>query len=589
MGERQMKRWLDKSLKSKLLLLLLIAVILPLLATGVVSYRMASSVTEEKEKLSGMNTLRQINDKIDFVIRDVENMSIFLIGQKDIQTYLSNDYEDPNSYFLNVGFLSNLAFSKKYISNITLTSSKNYSPLSNTTIFESGLTNLSHKENRANSKWWTPLYENSTADGLKRVISLVRPIRSLNTFEHLGSLTISIDEKEIRSYLTDSGWEPKGYVLLVDESNRILSSANKDWLNKSVYEFLPGLSTMKGKSGSFVYHQGEEQNTILYSTLSKPDWKLIGVIPTEIYTAQNQYVLGVTAVAIGIALLFSIVFVIFFILWVTRPLTVLARTMKDINPDEVIPTYVVKSKDEVGLLLHSFNKLSDRIQRLKVQVQMSEAMKKEADILALQAQINPHFLYNTLSSIHWMALMSKEKQIAEMVGALSDFLRFSLNKGEEFCSVQQETAHARNYSYIMSIRFQEKFEVIFYVDQELYSKPILKLLLQPLIENSIMHGIQKKKDFAYVYVHGKIQGKSMVFVVEDTGIGIEPDQLRQLRSQLCEMDADEVKAGKSGYGLRNVHKRLLLHYGNETGLVIESEAGVGTRISFTIPMLEDTS
>lgn len=584
-----MKRWLDKSLKSKLLLLLLIAVILPLLATGVVSYRMASSVTEEKEKLSGMNTLRQINDKIDFVIRDVESMSIFLIGQKDIQTYLSNEYEVANSYYLNVGFLSNLAFSKKYISNITLTSSKNYSPLSNTTIFESALANLSQQDNMANSKWWTPLYENSTADGLKRVISLVRPIRSLNTFENLGTLNISIDEKEIRSYLTDSGWEPKGYVLLVDENNQILSGTNSDWLNRSVYDFLPGLSPMKGKSGSFVYHQGEEQNTILYSTLSKPDWKLIGVIPTEIYTAQNQYVLGVTAVAIGIALLISIVFVIFFILWVTRPLTVLARTMKDINPDEVIPTYIVKSKDEVGLLLHSFNKLSDRIQRLKVQVQMNEAMKKEADILALQAQINPHFLYNTLSSIHWMALMSKEKQIAEMVGALSDFLRFSLNKGEEFCSVQQEVAHARNYSYMMSIRFQEKFEVIFYVDQELHSKPILKLLLQPLIENSIMHGIQKKKEFAYVYVHGKMQGESMVFVVEDTGIGIEPDQLRRIRNQLCEMDADEVKAGKTGYGLRNVHKRLLLHYGNETGLVIESEAGVGTRISFTIPLLEDTS
>ncbi|TCZ77121.1 sensor histidine kinase [Paenibacillus albiflavus] len=584
-----MKSWLDKSLKRKLLLLLLIAVVLPQLVTGVVSYRMASSVTEEKEKLSGMNTLKQINDKIDFVIRDVESMSIFLIGQKDIQTYLSNDYEDANSWYLNTGFLSNLAFTKKYISNITLTSLKNYSPLSNTTIFESGLTALLENNEKANDKWWTPLYENMTADGLKRVISLVRPIRSLNTFKPLGRLSISIDENEIRGYLTNSGWESKGYVVLIDEHNRILSSANQEWLNKSIEELLPGLGPMDGKSGSFAYRHGEVENTILYSEISKLGWKLIGVIPMEIYTAQNQYVLGVTAVAVGISLVFSIIVVIFFILWVTRPLTVLSRTMKDINPDEALPTYVVKSKDEVGLLLHSFNKLSDRIQRLKVQVQMNEALKKEADIMALQAQINPHFLYNTLSSIHWMALMSKEKQIAEMVGALSDFLRFSLNKGEEFCPVQQEVAHARNYSYIMSIRFQEKFDVVFYIDPELNSKRILKLLLQPLIENSIMHGIQKKKEFAHVYVHGKLHGQTMIFVVEDTGIGIEPDQLQKIHRQLSEMDTDEVKEGRAGYGLRNVHKRLLLHYGNDTGLVIESEAGVGTRISFTIPLMEDAT
>ncbi|KIL40948.1 histidine kinase [Gordoniibacillus kamchatkensis] len=586
-----MKRWLDKSLKRKLSLLLVVAAVLPLLATGVVSYRIASLVTEEKGKESGLNTLGQIADKLDFVVNDAENMSIFIIGQKDIQTYLSYQAADVNLFTQNIGFLTNLAFSKKYISNITITSASGYPPLSSTTILRSGLPEVLAQNKEAyesGPKWWSPLYENMTTEGLKRVISLVRPIRNMNNFQTIGTLAISIDEAEIRSYLTSAGWENKGYLLLVDRDGSILSGGNSDWSGRPVSRYLPNIPLPEEGRGTFAYKLNSEQETIFYYALPSLHWKLIGVIPTDIYKAQNKYVLTVTAVAIGIALLFTVALVLFFIQRVTRPLTVLAETMKDINPEGAFPTYEVKSTDEVGLLLHSFNRLYDRIGRLMDQVQKNEAMKKEADILALQAQINPHFLYNTLSSIHWIALMNKDKLISEMVGALSDFLRFSLNKGEDFCSVQQEIAHAQNYAYIMSMRFQEKFDIAFYVDPQLLPLPMLKLLLQPLIENSIMHGIQKKKEKAHIYVHGERQKGAMKFVVEDTGVGIERDKLLDLMSKLRGEEGAKPEPGKSGYGLRNVHHRLLLHYGSETGLRIESEPGAGTRISFTIPITEGT-
>jgi two-component system, sensor histidine kinase YesM len=526
------------------------------------------------------------------MIRDVENMSVFIIGQRDIQQYLDNEQADISLFTQNIGFLTNLVFSKKYISNITVTSTNDYPPLSNTTLLHSGLAEqIAAKEDymRNNIKWWTSLYENqTTSDGLKRVVSLVRPIRNTSKFQTVGALSISLDEAEIRKILDAAGWEKKGFVLLVDQDGHILSGESPRWLNRPLSERLPNLGELDGKDGVFTYSDGEnENNTVLYHTLSSLNWKLIGVIPTNVYTAQNQYVLTVTAYAIGIALLLAVALVLSFIQWVTRPLTGLASTMKDINPDEPLPTYAVKSTDEVGLLLHSYNKLGDRIQRLKEQVQLNEAKKKEADIMALQAQINPHFLYNTLSSIHWIALMNKDKQIAEMVGALSDFLRFSLNKGEEFCPVQQEVAHAQNYAYIMSIRFQDKFDTAFYVDQELHALPMLKLLLQPLIENSIMHGLQKKKGKGQLYVHGERHGSTMTFVVEDTGIGMDEDKLREIRRGLGGGHG-LPELGRSGYGLRNVHQRLQLHYGMETGLSIESQAGAGTRISFTIPIWEDT-
>ncbi|WP_256761062.1 sensor histidine kinase [Cohnella sp. WQ 127256] len=590
-----MRRWLANSLKRKLSLLLLCAILLPLLSTGVVSYQMATSVTEDKAKESGMNTLKQIKEKLEFVIQDVENMSIFLIGEKDIQLYLDNDEEDVTRYSLIIGTLTNLAFSKKYISNITIIPKNGNPELSNSTILQSGLKPLleQHKVDYRNAKkWWTSLYENKTTEGIKRVVSVVRPIRNFYNFKEMGSLSISVDQKEIARFINEAGWESSGYVLLLDKDNKIISGGDPKWLTQAFSDVFPQMDTFTSESGVLNYSGGKDQRTILYQSIPSLGWKLVGFIPTQVYKAQNKYVLTVTAVAIGVAVLLAIGLMFYFLQWVTKPLTKLTHYLRDLNPDDTIPMYKIKSTDEIGLLVRSYNKLSERIGRLKDQVQQNEAMKKEADIQALQSQINPHFLYNTLSSIHWIALMNKDRQIAEMVGALSDFLRFSLNKGEEYCPVKQEISHVQNYAYIQSIRFPDQFEIEFFVDPEMKEIMMLKLLLQPLIENSLIHGIQKRKEKGQVFVHGELQGSQMRFVVEDTGVGIQEGKLREIRSLLMtSIDTGrhlkgQVRPVTSNYGLLNVHQRLQLHYGSDSGLTIESEWGKGTRISFTIPLGE---
>ncbi|NOU67558.1 HAMP domain-containing protein [Paenibacillus sp. LMG 31461] len=590
-----MKRWFAKSLNRKLSLLILFAVVLPLLTMGTVSYRIATSVTEDKAKQAGMNTLKQVTDKLDFVIQDVENMSIFLIGQKDVQSYLGKEESDINLYSQLVGTLWNLSYSKKYIANITIIPKNSNPALFTTTITNSGLAPLLQQyetTNKSAPKWWSPLYDIQTSDGLRKVISLVRPIRDFSLFKTLGTLSFSLDQSEIEHYLTEAGWETSGFVVLVDANNRIIAGGDRKWLMKDMSDVFPNLHGLTETSGVSNVLQGMHPYTVLYNGLPRVGWKLVGFIPTNIYQKQNGFVLTVTAVTIIIALLLAMALVTYFLRWVTNPLMKLTKYLKDLNPDETIPTFEVKSVDEVGLLVHSYNKLSDRISRLKIQVQINEAMKKEADIMALQAQINPHFLYNTLSSIHWIALMNKDRQIAEMVGALSDFLRFSLNKGEEFCVVQQEVSHAQNYAYIQAIRFPEQFEIEFFIDPAMTQKVMLKLLLQPLIENSLIHGIQKKKTKGHIYVHGELREHDMKFVVEDTGIGMDEAKLRDIHGQLAlanqklgiRSEADEErKKVVTSYGLINVHRRLLLHYGAGAGLVLESTLGTGTRITFLIP------
>ncbi|GAB2723383.1 sensor histidine kinase [Paenibacillus thermoaerophilus] len=586
-----MRRWFAKSLKRQLSVLLLIAVLLPLVGSGVISYRIAASVTEEKAKEAGTNTLRQIAGSYEFIVRDVENMSLFLIGHKDFQSYLDAESADITRYSLNVGFLTNLAFSKTYIADITVKPAKPLPELSNTTILRTELPDVLRKyqaEYSSVNKWWSPPYETYTVEGLKRVVSLVREIRNTNNFQVLGTLSISLDEAELSRYLTESGWVPEGDLVLVDGRGTVIASDDDRNLNLTLDQVFPDLPKTNDGSDVFTYGTGQDARTVLTHKLNVADWTLVGVIPTEIYTSQNAYVLRTTALAAGLGIVFAVVLVLMFVQLVTRPLSRLSATMKDLNPDEPIPVFKVRHADEVGLLLHSFNKLSDRIQRLKEQVQQNEAMKKEADILALQAQINPHFLYNTLSSIHWMALMNKDDKIARMVGSLSDFLRFSLNKGEEFCPIEQELAHAQNYADIQSIRFPDQFEIEFLADPTLLRRRMLKLLLQPLIENSLIHGVQKKKEKGMIYVHVERIGNQARFSVEDTGVGIPEAKLNELREQLATDRPGNQTAARSGYGLLNVHRRLVLHYGPDAALIIHSVAGKGTRISFHIPLEEDS-
>ncbi|AHV95123.1 cache domain-containing sensor histidine kinase [Paenibacillus sabinae] len=585
--------WFKHSLKGKLSLLLIIAIVFPLLGAGVVSYRIASNLTEKIEKQSGMNTLRQLSDKLDFIINDIETMSVFIIGQRNIQSYLGSDRADISLYSQNVAFLLNLASSKPYISNITIASGRGYPALSNTTVLYSGLPRLLEAKTadyNPAQKWWTPLYENQTTDdGIKRVFSLVRPIRSTDKFQPLGELAISVDVDEVQEMLQDAAWNANGRLWLVNQENRIMSSQTGEGLNMPLGQSLPGLGELRGTEGVLNITRGQESNTLLYYTLPSLNWKLVGVIPTRIYTAQNEYVLTLTAVAIGVAALLAGALVLYFTAWVTRPLTKLARKLKDVSPGDPVKQFEVRSTDEIGMVLHSYNQLGERIERLKSQLQLNEAKKKEADIQALQAQIHPHFLYNTLSSIHWIALMNKDRQVAEMVGALGDFLRFSLNDGKEFCSVEQEVAHAQNYVRIMSKRFQDKFDSTFLIDPKIQERTMLKLLLQPLIENSIMHGLKKKQGKGSVFVHAELRGEGMSFVVEDTGVGMDEEKLLHLRSLLLAGEAGEQQrsgSSDSGYGLSSVHRRLKLHYGSGAGLHIESEPEGGTRISFTIPVLE---
>lgn len=584
-----MENWLGRSLKHKLSLLIIISVLVPVLSLGLFSYSIAERLTEEKAKGSGLNTLRLLGSYLENMVSDVESLSLYLIGHEEVQDYLRTPEKDVLKQTRIANLLMTMSISKPYIANVAVEPKFDKPAIAYKSETASTWTDIAEQFPSYYAefpKWWSAVHmQETSSEGARDVITMSRPIRSTKKYDDiLGMLKISLLQSEITEHLKQGGLEGSGIVLLLDGAGRILAGPDEFSKNGSLVAYYPGINSFTGASGWFEYGTGIDKKTVLYYDMPNVEWKLVGIIPVQAYKSQNQYFLTLTAVAVSLAMLFVIAFVLFLIQKVTNPLSKLTKFLKKSSPDEPLPTLPVTTIDEVGQLIISYNRMSSRIEKLADEVKKNESLKKEADMMALQAQINPHFLYNTLSSVHWMALMKGEGRIADMVGSLSDFLRFSLNNGQEYCTVNQEISHIDNYVNIQSIRYPDKFLYEADIPSELLERKMLKLLLQPLIENAMIHGILKREGVGHISVRAEAGEETIAFVVEDDGVGMSGERLEELRGRIAsKLDPEGVSDYSGGsYGLRNVHNRLLLHYGPDAGLHIESKEGEGTRVTFTI-------
>lgn len=239
--------------------------------------------------------------------------------------------------------------------------------------------------------------------------------------------------------------------------------------------------------------------------------------------------------------------------------------------------------DEITELGISFNIMIGKIRELlDSKIEEQENLKK-AELKALQAQINPHFLYNTLDTIVWMAEANRTDQVIEIVRALSSFFRIALSKGKDWIPLQQELEHVRSYLTIQKMRYRDILDYKIEVEEDLLNSTILKLTLQPLVENALYHGIKTKRNGGTIVVKARSTDQNMVLLeVQDDGVGFTPYKLAQLQAALAE-DSGKISKKKSGFGLENVNKRIKLYYGNQYGLTVQSQYRGGTQVTVAIP------
>lgn len=243
--------------------------------------------------------------------------------------------------------------------------------------------------------------------------------------------------------------------------------------------------------------------------------------------------------------------------------------------------------DEITELGMSFNIMIGKIRELLDSKVREQENLKKAELKALQAQINPHFLYNTLDTIVWMAEANQPGQVIEIVSALSRFFRIALSRGKDWIPIRQEIEHVRSYLHIQKIRYRDILDYKIDVDESILDGTILKLTLQPIVENALYHGIKNKRNGGTISVQARKASHDRILLeVQDDGVGFTPYKLAQIRAAFVN-DSVEILQSESGFGLENVNKRIQLYYGKEYGLSIESQYQEGTQVTVTIPLQEE--
>lgn len=260
-------------------------------------------------------------------------------------------------------------------------------------------------------------------------------------------------------------------------------------------------------------------------------------------------------------------------------------TRKAGHGDFTVRAQLEDKDEELTELGEGFNQMVERIGNLVEDIQMEQRNLRTTEQKLLQAQINPHFLYNTLDAIIWLAESGQKEQVIMMVTALSDFFRTTLSKGRDYITVQEEESHIRSYLQIQQFRYQDILQYEIEIPEELYQYQILKLTLQPLVENALYHGIKNKRGMGRILVSGHLEEGRIVFLVADNGLGMQPDQLAKIQEAM-NANQEEREGSSTGFGLFNVVQRIKLNYGPQYGIWISSSYGEGTEVRVEIPQVK---
>ena len=438
-----------------------------------------------------------------------------------------------------------------------------------------------------NNDWFKKVYRNKGISYWKygavdmsdrsmlSTISLISPIRATNS---VGLLEIQLNEKYIFDSIGSFNYKKESVIFVTDETGNIIFKNPQD--DSTAEKLFPKIQSqvLSSDSGSFTNIIDGDSYLILNRELNFQGWQVVVIIPVQALYENINTIRLFTFLTVLSCIIISLFITLFLANIMTSRLQKLARRMQSVKDGNFDVTMTVKGNDEITELSQVFNSMVGSIKNLIEEVYANKIKKKEAELRALQEQINPHFLYNTLSSINWLAVQANAPQIVDMIESLALFYRMSLNKGREVIPLKDEILQAGAYVSIQKIRYENSFQVYFDVEPGIENAPIIKLIIQPFIENAIIHGFNEEMQGS-IYVTANKRNDNIVIKVIDNGKGIDKEKVKTL------LLPDQSGSGK-GYGMRNVNERIKIHYGEAYGISIESELQEGTIVEITLP---DTS
>jgi two-component system sensor histidine kinase YesM len=574
-------------LRHKLLVAFILIVLIPTLSIGFFSYQKSSSIIQEQTSHAYLEALRQTSINIAYRLREVENISELIYTNEKLQKIvrkaaagelsISEVYEDYKSLteiITNLEKNRNIYRIRLFVPGNPLyaTENRNIFPsnkedaqkLYEELITQPGLMKWSYNGNQA-----------YLSNGFKSVISLHRLMKDFDQVNNvLGAVAIDMDENTLNEVLRDMSLSLPYQAMLVNQDTLITAYTNKQDTPAIGWDELKQklqIQSIVNRGYEKIEFQGK---TYLYLVhpVEQLDWKLIVLVPTTNITDQSTllgfFIFGLTLILVAAAIVLSIVLSG----KITHRIHILADKMKGIEQGNFGEMVEVSGNDEISLLQRRFNRMSTEINNLIEEVYKITISKQQEEMKVLEGRINSHFLYNTLDTVKWMAFRNNEPDIVQIVTSLSKFFRISLNKGNDVLTVEKELEHVGAYMDIQNVRFNGLLGFHPNIDTELSHIEMIKLILQPVVENAIIHGINKKQDKqGNIAIKGGIVGDFIEFTVIDDGVGMDRATLGALFEETG-----------TGYGLRNVHQRLVLSYGPDCGVTVWSKPGMGTAVKLTL-------
>lgn len=436
-------------------------------------------------------------------------------------------------------------------------------------------------EEMENVHFSTPHIQNLFDDGTFRyywVISLSRVVELTgNGVSQLGVLLVDMDYSSISRMMKQiNTLNTEQYYYLCDSSGQIIYHPRQIQISDGIYN--ENSKAAAGyKDGVYDERFEGESRKVVVNTISYTGWKLVGVIPNATFTHGTVSIRYFIAILVLLMAMMLVVINRVVSVRISSPILKLDDSVKGYEAGETPEIYIGGSL-EIRHLGHSIQRSYEQIDTLMKKIVLEQNERRKSELDALQSQINPHFLYNTLESIVWMVEGERNNEAVFMLSQLAKLFRISLSKGSTVITVKDELQHAQSYMNIQKIRYKNTFSISFHVDPAIYGYCTVKLILQPILENAINYGVSGMDDCGEITVTGRLEGSNLILAVTDNGRGMTREE-----AELVLTDSERVHKHGSGVGLVNVNNRIQILFGKEYGLVIESEPDEGTTVFIRLP------
>jgi two-component system, sensor histidine kinase YesM len=569
-----------------------------------------SNLTQKRAANYGNQMMEQTRRKIDGVFNDIRVSTSIAVNSKLIQefTVVDDDYKrafDSGPYALDL--MEYMRSFNSYVNGIVINDIRgrrlhSLESASGDIFFLNDYESFIriYKENPAlrNKGMFTTILNNDRTgtEQFFYIAPIVEAIGGIHFSQITGYCTVMVNMEKMRGLVENTELTPNSTLYILNNQDEIIASTNtnarttlfRDVLAMDKDSLVDGVKTTIDGEDILVQVMGLEQ---------AEGWRIVSMIPVhELTTDMNP--MRKASIIVGIGIILSLIVMgSFFMSNLMRPVMGLVMDMKKVGRRDMGFRIKVRSTNEVGLLACDINRVMDEMEDMardmvstQARLYESELSQKQAEFSALQSQINPHFLYNTLNCISSIGLEYGSREIAQITSCMSKIFRYSIRK-DELVRIREELECIQAYMNIISIRYENKFDMDIHVDEALLELRTPKMILQPIVENSVYHGLERMDAGGQLRVSGNVDAHGDVcFRITDTGKGMEPGELAALQAKLNMENAEPAQNGQPGksIGLSNIHNRLKLLFGEQYGITIESRSGQGTTVTLKLPQLFST-